>query len=569
MHSKQYVFRALFIVSAKSSKNVFPAKAGIHRCNKLGANVEMDSRLRGEDKVAETMNKAVFLVLMCFLTSCAVGPDYVRPPVIVSTHFKEAKGKAVIAPKRKGWKLAEPREAINRGEWWKIFSDPKLNELEDQLNACNQTLVNAAANYRQAAAIVSEARAGLFPNVAGVFNVIRQTQGSGTTSFTSSSVQSGASTGTATTGAISKHVVAKTSYAEYLNANWEPDIWGQVRRTIESDEAAAQASGALWAATRLSAQGALAQYYFQLRALDMDQKLLDHTVMGYKETLQLTRHQYASGIVDRADIVQAQSQVEVAEAQAINNGILRSQYEHAIAVLIGRLPANFSLSFMPLNTTPPAIPIAVPTAWLERRPDIAQAERLMQQTNAQIGMAISTYYPALNLSGSVSGAGTNLGDLINYPVAGWSLGLYLVETIYDGGLRAATVRAAKAAYAAQVATYRQTVLTAFQNVEDMLCSLRILEKQGLVENKAAASAQWALKLVTNQYKAGIVPYSSILTAQIAAYTAQKNAADIIGLQMISAVGLVEALGGGWNEALLCTPNAGVKEQLDVSRDGSH
>ncbi len=498
-------------------------------------------------------------VMPLFITSCMVGPDYVRAPVAVPAHFKEAKGKTLIAPPKKHWKFAEPRDDINRGEWWKIFGDSRLNTLEEQLIACNQSIVNAAANYRQASAIIDEARASLYPNLSGSFNLIRQTVGSGTTSFTSSSIQTGTTTGTATTGALAEKPPTLTSYSDVLTANWEPDIWGQVRRTIESDEAAAQSSAALWAATRLSAEGSLAQFYFELRALDMDQKLLDETVVGYKKTLQITRNQYASGVADQADIVQAQSQVEVAEAQAINNGILRGQYEHAIAILIGLPPANFSMPFMPLNTTPPAIPVAIPTVWLERRPDIAQAERLMQQTNATIGVAISAYYPALNLSSSLSGASTNLGDLIRSPVMGWSIGMNIIEAIYDGGLRRAAVRAAKAGYEAQVAAYRQTVLTAFQDVEDNLISLRILEKQGIVLNQAAASAKLALKLVINQYKAGTVPYSSVLTSQIAAYSARKNAADVVGLQMTSAVGLIKSLGGGWNATLLDTCNSGVRD----------
>ena len=503
----------------------------------------------------QAKQKTLLLLTSLFITSCMVGPDYVRPPALISTQFKEAKGQALIAPPKKHWKFAEPKDDINRGEWWKIFSDSRLNALEDKLNQCNQTIVNAAANYRQASAIVDEARANLYPSLAGTFNLLRQTTGSGTSSFTSSSAQSGATTGTATTGIISKKNTIRTSYAEYLNANWEPDIWGQVRRTIESDEAAAQSSAALWAATRLSAQGSLAQYYFELRALDRDQKLLDDTVVGYQKTLQLTQNQYESGVANRADVVQAQSQVEIAKAQAINNGILRSQYEHAIAVLIGLPPAELSMPFLPLNTTPPAIPIAIPTAWLERRPDVAQAERLMQQTNAAIGVAISAYYPALNLSGSLSGAATNLGNLIKSPVVGWSLGMTLMEIIFDGGLRNATVSAARAAYEAQVAAYRQTVLTAFQDVEDNLAALRILEKQGIVQNQAAASAKLALKLVINQYKAGTVPFSSVLTSQIAAYSAQKNAADVVGLQMTSAVGLIKALGGGWNATLLNAPDS--------------
>jgi NodT family efflux transporter outer membrane factor (OMF) lipoprotein len=321
-----------------------------------------------------------------------------------------------------------------------------------------------------------------------------------------------------------------------------------VRRTVEGDVAAAQANQALLASTALSAQGSLAQYYFELRALDRDQQLLDRTVLGYKKLLGLTKNQYASGIVSEADVVQAQSLLENAQAQAINNGILRSQYEHAIAVLIGRPPANFAMVYRPLRAKPPIIPVTVPSVLLERRPDIAQAERLMHQANAQIGVACAAYFPTLSLSATVSAAGNSFHKLFTHPALGWSAGLQLAETIFDGGLRWANLRAAKAFYMAQIANYRQTVLTAFQNVEDNLVALRILKEQGVVQNAAAASARKALRLVINQYKAGTVPFSSVITAEITAFTAEKAAYDVVGLQMTTAVNLIKALGGGWTVA---------------------
>ena len=487
--------------------------------------------------------KLALLSLFTLLASCMVGPNYVRPPVTVPANFKEAKGKSFVVAKKKDWKLAEPRDTAKRGEWWKIFHEPRLNALEDELNHCNQSIANAYANYCQARAIVDEARASLFPTLVGAFNVFRQRQGGGATSFISSSGGT-TSTGTAATGSTQASFITVT-YSAFLNASWEPDIWGLVRRTIEADASAAQASDALLAATRLSAQGSLAQYYFELRAVDRDQDLLDRTVVSYRKALQLTRNQYASGVASQSDILQAKSLLETAEAQAINNGIIRAQYEHAIAVLIGRPPANFSLPFSPLTGKPPVIPVEVPSAWLERRPDVAQAERLMQEANAQIGVAIAAYYPTLTLSGSVSAAGRSLHHLVSSPAVGWSYGLALAQTIFDGGLREATVRAAKAGYMAQVASYRQTVLAAFQNVEDNLVALRLLKEQGFVLAQAAVDAEKALRLVINQYKAGTLPYSSVITAQINAYTAQKNAYDVVGLQMTSAVALIEALGGGW------------------------
>jgi NodT family efflux transporter outer membrane factor (OMF) lipoprotein len=458
-------------------------------------------------------------------------------------HFKEAKGKAFIPEPKKDWKLAEPCDHVDRGQWWKIFHDPELDALEDQLNHYNQSIANALAIYDQSISIVNEARAAYLPTLVGAFNLFRQRQGGGATSFFSSS---GGTTSTTTTGSTGSRASTITTYSAFLTANWEPDIWGLVRRTVEGDVAAAQANQALLAATALSAQGSLAQYYFELRALDRDQQLLNDTVISYRKALRLTRNQYAAGVVSRADILQAQSQLENAEAQAINNGILRGQYEHAIAVLIGRPPANFAMIFRPLTAKPPVIPVTVPSVWLERRPDVAQAERLMHQANAQIGVTCAAYYPTLNLSASVSAAASSFGKLFSAPAIGWSAGLQLAQTIFDGGLRYATVMAAKAGYMAQIANYRQTVLTAFQNVEDNLIALRLLKQQAIVQKAAALSAVKALQLVMNQYKSGIVPYSSVILAQITAYTAQKAAYDVVGLQMTAAVGLVKALGGGWS-----------------------
>ena len=382
--------------------------------------------------------KLSLLIIGLLLSSCAVGPDYVRPGVSVPTKFKEEKGNAFIDEKAKNWKVAQPQDDINRGEWWSIFHDPNLNALEAQLNRCNQNIANALANYMQARAIVNEGRAGFFPTLTGNLSGQRAKSGGGST-IISTTTGTGTTTGEATTGAGGSASFTRISYSAILDANWEPDIWGLVRRTVEGDEAAAQASQALLAVTRLSAQGSLAQYYFQLAALDMDQKLLDQTVVNYKTALKLTRYQYTSGVAAQADIVQAQSQLEVAEAQAINNGILRAQYEHAIAVLIGRPPADFSMPFRPLSAKPPVIPVTIPTVWLERRPDIAQAERLMQQTNAQIGLALIAYYPAIDLFGSTSAGAVSLTRLINYPSVGWAYGFQLAEIIFDGGLRNATV----------------------------------------------------------------------------------------------------------------------------------
>lgn len=489
---------------------------------------------------------AALFVSSC-VASCTVGPNYVRPLLVAPPKFKEVRNdhpQAIPNPNDKDWKPIQPQDAVARGEWWKVFDDPLLNELEDRLNTYNQNIANAEANLRQALAFVDQARAGYFPTLTGAFNIFRQKQGGGTSTFVSST------DGTTTTGLVtSDATVAKlpttTTYSAILNASWEPDIWGLVRRTVEANLATAQSDAALVAATRLSAQGSLAQFYFELRTLDTNQRLLDDTVKAYEKTLELTRNQYRSGVASRADVVQAQSQLETAQAQALNNGILRGQYEHAIAVLIGRPPAYLSLKFMPLQLKIPNIPVEIPSAWLERRPDIAQAERMVQNASALIGIAVAAYYPNLTLTGSASAAARTFSKLIHTPTIGWSLGTQLAQTFFDGGYRRATVIAAKAAYEARIATYRQTVLTAFQDVEDNLIALRILREQSIAQNKAAASAQQALKLVINQYKSGIVAYTNVVSAQIIAFNAQKAANDVNGLQMTAAVGLIKSLGGGW------------------------
>ncbi|MBS0357654.1 MAG: efflux transporter outer membrane subunit [Proteobacteria bacterium] len=481
-----------------------------------------------------TYQKFFIGMTMLALSACAVGPDYVKPKVTVPVKYKEA-------PKpHKNWKVAQPNDSCNRGEWWKVFRVPELNELESQLNISNQTIATAEAQYRQARALVDEARAAYFPTIATAVSVTKQRSSQGFLSSGSSSSSSGFS------GSASAK--PSTFYSGLLSASWEPDIWGAIRRTVEASHSAAQASAAQVGAVRLVAQASLAQFYFELRALDKDQKLLDNTVNGYRKTLQLTMNRYASGVDGQANVIQARSQLETAEALAINNGILRAQYEHAIAVLIGKPPSIFSLSFKPLAGGPPSIPVELPSVLLERRPDIAQAERLMAQANAQVGIAIAAYFPVLTLSGTGSAQSKVLKKWFDLPALGWSIGSQIAETIFDGGLRAATTAAARANYDATVASYRQVVLAAFQDVEDNLVALRILTAEEATLKKAAADARAALQIVINQYESGTAAYSDVLTAQIAAYAAEKSAADVTGLRMTAAVGLIRSLGGGWDAA---------------------
>jgi NodT family efflux transporter outer membrane factor (OMF) lipoprotein len=499
------------------------------------------------------MKKHFSLALLTgILSACTVGPDYVRPPAVVPVKYKEATSKQ--------WKVATPQDNCNRGEWWRIFNDAQLNALESQVNISNQTIKTNEAQYRQAVALVNEARANYFPTVTGAVSITRQKSGSGGSSgtFLSSSSSStapatnpdGSPSTAGSFSSVSSGANITTSHSLLLNATWEPDIWGNIRRTVEASIAGAQATAAQVALARLSAQASLAQFYFELRGLDNSQKILNNTVNDYKRALALTQHQYAAGVVARADIIQAQSQLQSAQALAINNGVNRAIYEHAIATLIGVPPSCFSLAARAGNVKPPFIPTSVPSALLERRPDIAQAERLAAQASAQIGVAIAAYYPTLTLTASTSYQHQGFNNWFSLPGAGWSLGPQLAETLFDGGLRKATVDAARANYDATIASYRQVVLAAFQDVEDNLSSLRILKQQYIAQSKAAASARHALALVMNQYKAGVVPYSSVITAQIAAYTAEKSASDVMYLEMTSASGLVKALGGGWNAAYI-------------------
>lgn len=459
-----------------------------------------------------------------------VGPNYVRPTVNAPAHYKEAP---------RGWKVAEPRDAFNRGDWWTIFHDPKLNSLEQQLMTCNQSIVNAAATYDQARALVDEARANLFPTLTGTASLTRQRQVSGS----SSSVNT--SSGFVNSGSGSSGKVF-TTHSWLLDASWEPDLWGSVRRSVAAAKATAEADNAQLANVRLLSTAMLAQTYFQLRAADLDQKLLDDTVREYAKTLQLTKNRYASGVAARVDVVSAQSQWENARSLAINNHIARAQFEHAIAVLLGEAPTYFSIPPMPLRAKPPTVPLTVPSALLERRPDVANAERLAASANEQIGIALAAYFPTLPLSATATEQALNYAHWFSLPAVNWSIGAQLTDTILDGGLRSATIAAARANYQATVATYKQTVLTAFQDVEDNLASQRILKDQSIVANKAAADARFALTLVINQYKAGTVAYTDVITAQNTAYSAEKTAADLNGQRMVAAVGLIKALGGGWD-----------------------
>nr|WP_321874447.1 efflux transporter outer membrane subunit [Burkholderia ubonensis] len=478
------------------------------------------------------------------LAGCAVGPDYHRPDTPMPAAFKEAPA---------GWKVAQPADGADRGAWWRVYGDPQLDALIDKLNASNQTIAQSAAAYRQARALVAEARAAYFPTVG--------LTASGSRSRTPrASLSSGSSTsfGGGSSGSIGN------SYSVGLDASWEPDLWGKVSRTVGAQRAGEAAAAADLANARLSQQSTLAQTYFQLRTTDTLQMLLDDTVASYARSLQLTQNRYAQGVAARADVIQAQTQLQSAQAAAIDNGVARAQYEHAIATLIGEPASTFSLPPLPLTAEPPVTPVGVPSALLERRPDIAAAERRAAAANEQIGVAISAFFPTLTLSAQGGVQSSVWSNLFTLPARFWTVGPQLAATLFDAGLRAAQTEAARATYDQDVAAYRLSVLTAFQDVEDNLASQRILAQEIDVQRQAVDSAEHALAIVTNQYKAGTVDYLNVLTAQTTAFSAHQKLATIAGQRMVSSVGLVKALGGGWDVSQIARETGGVAAPAPAS-----
>ncbi len=502
------------------------------------------------------INPFVWLILTISLTACTVGPDYVRPKVSVPQQFKEA---------AKGWKVANPQENCDRGEWWRVFNDPVLNDLENKLNVANQNIAVAFAQYKQARALVCAARAAYYPTVTSSAGVTKEQLASGPSANTSSTQTS--ATGTSISSGTTSLNRRPSIVALTLEATWEPDLWGSVRRSVEAATAGAQASKDQFALVKLSSQASLAQYYFELRSIDVNQKLLDESVEKYKKLLKITHNRYNAGTASQADILQIKSQLEAQQALAIDNGINRAQYEHAIAVLAGENPSCFTLKPLYSRVVVPSIPLEVPSSLLERRPDIAQAERLMAQANAKIGVAVAAYYPTLTLSGIGGYSGSSLSHLFSAPNQFWILAALLSETLFDGGLREANVLFAKAGYEESVATYRQTVLAAFQDVEDNLASLRILDAEAKVQLEATQTAQKSLTITTNEYKAGTVGTLEVLNAEITDLTAEMNLNNVQYRQMTSAVGLIKALGGGWQAD--ASPQSPCQDKSEPNKQTCH
>jgi len=451
------------------------------------------------------------MALALLIAGCAVGPDYKRPTVETPSAYKEDPL----------WTNAAPKDLTPRGNWWEVFGDPTLNDLAIQVASANQNIQQAQAQYRQALATVSVTRAAYAPTI----------EADASTQRSRSVSSKGPSIG--------------NSHNLSLQASWEADLWGKVSREVESDTASAQASAATLAATRLSAEAALVQSYLQLRVTDELITSQTATVEAYQKALQLTKNQFAAEQISRADVAQAQSQLQTAKATLIDYGIQRSQYEHAIAILIGKSPAAFNLPPATLQAKLPAIPPQLPSTLLERRPDIAAAERKVAAANAQIGVSKAALFPALSFSSSAGFASAVLDPWLSLPNRVWSLGAGLSQSLFDGGAKSAKVDASIAAYDATVASYRQTVLSSFQEVEDSLAALRLLADEITEQNQAVDAAREAERIAMNQYRAGMTAYTDVITTQNALNSAERTALQLESRQYVNSVALIKALGGGW------------------------
>jgi NodT family efflux transporter outer membrane factor (OMF) lipoprotein len=447
----------------------------------------------------------------CLAGGCAVGPQYERPSAPEPAVYKEAQG---------GWLPAAPADALDRGPWWTLFNDPVLNELAASVRVSNQNVAIAAAAYAQARAFVSQERAAMFP-VVTLDGVANRTGGAG-------SSRGGGN-----------------NFALNIGTTWEPDVWGRLSRAADSATATAQASAADLASALLSAQGELAVDYFSLRQTDAQRAVLTETIAGYQRVLQVTQNRYEAGVVAKTDLLQQQTQLANAQADDIGLERQRAQFEHAIAVLVGKAPGNFSLPPAPWQPNVPEVPVGVPSTLLQRRPDIAAAERRVAAANDQIGIAQSAFYPNLNLSGSYGSGATRIADVLNASTSFWSLGFSAAQVLFNAGATRARVEGAQAAHEQTVARYRQTVLTAFQNVEDQFAATRVLAQQQELRRQASQAADEAEAKLLNQYRAGRVSYVEVFTSQAIALSARRLLIQLQADRQITAVALIQSLGGGW------------------------
>ena len=460
---------------------------------------------------------------VAMLSACAVGPDYQRPQTAEVAQYKEAEG----------WRQANPSDSLARGAWWELYGDQQLNGLIEKLNSSNQTVAQSEAQYRQAQALVRSARGAFFPTVDLTVGKTRSSQGTGSSSSSLSSSASG----------------IRDTYNAQLGVSWEADIWGKLRRGLEANEASAQASFADLAAMRLSQQSELVQNYLQLRVIDQQKRLLEATVAAYEKSLQMTQNQYRAGISGRDAVAQAQTQLKTTQADLVDLIWQRAQFENAIAVLTGQAPAEFSIAETQNIPNLPQIPLSLPSQLLERRPDIASAERSVIAANANIGVAKAAYYPDLTLSMSGGYSSSTSKNLLTLPNRFWSVGPKLNLPIFDGGIRSAEVDRTEAAYDQTVAKYRQTVLDGFREVENYLVQLKVYEDEAAVRQEALDAARDSLRLTQNQYKAGLIAYIDVVVVQATALSNERTVLNILQSRLIASVQLIAALGGGWDGQL--------------------
>jgi NodT family efflux transporter outer membrane factor (OMF) lipoprotein len=479
---------------------------------------------------------ALHAAALCMvLAGCNVGPKYLPPTMTAPPAYKESPAQF---NENDGWAVAQPQDASLRGKWWEIYNEPELNALENQLNIDNQNIRQSFENFMEARALVREARSQYFPTVS--------VGGSYTRSQASSNV--GSSTSGGTSGGKQTQV-----FSFPADVSWEPDLWGKVRNTVRASQYTAQLTAADLENERLTEQASLAQYYFEIRGQDALQQILNDTVEADKKALEVVRAAYDNGITDQISVIEAQTTLESAQSAAINIGIARAQYEHAIAMLIGKPASALSIPVEPRTSAPPPIPVGLPSQLLERRPDVASAERKMAAANAQIRVAYTAYYPALTLSATGGMESSAIKNILDWPSRFWSVGPSVSETVYDGGLRRATVNQYIATYNADLAAYRQSVLIAFQQVEDALASVRILSQQIQHQQEAVESSRIFLKLELGRYETGIDPYIDVITAQTTLLANRQSLTNLQVQEMTASVQLIESLGGGWERSQLPTP----------------
>ncbi len=456
------------------------------------------------------LSAAVVVAVITCSSSCMIGPAYHRPSAPAAPAFKEEPPA--------GWKQAQPADGAVRGKWWTVYKDPRLDALEEQVTISNQNVLAAEAFFREAKAAVSVARAGLFPGLSSAPSVVNSR--------------------------------AQTTYTIPVTFAYQIDVWGSIRRGIAANSALAQASAAQLESVRLVYQAELATDYFELQGLDATVRLFSATVKSYEGTVALTQNRYDGGIATLGDVALAKTQLETARAQLADLGIQRAQFEHAVAVLTGKPPSALSIPDGTVQSPPPLFLAGIPSAMLERRPDIAIAERQVAAANEQIGIAMAALYPALTLSASAGSQASAVLDLLTWPSRFWSVGPQLAGTLFDAGRHRAQIRMSQAAYDAVVANYRQTVLTSFQQVEDNLAQLRILSEEGVIVDRAVQASQRSLQISTDQYRGGIANYLQVITAQTSALQNQRSAVEIMTRRLVASVGLIEALGGGWDTTQL-------------------